>query len=155
MSDNSPNSTPYMHFAPLLLENLPLTLHFAPLLWVIYQIDIAKYVQILTCNLILRPFLTCARGRPLVTPLVTLKGRYINFWMNEWMKSFASSVSDEWHLNCTVTKPGRIVSVGSFSVIRAELLFQDESLFTRQREGWANYVVHVFQMFGFRGLQED
>jgi len=61
MSNNSTNSTPYMHFAPVLLENLPLTPHFAPPFGNL-PIDTAKYVQILTSNLILRPLFDLCPG---------------------------------------------------------------------------------------------
>ena len=49
-----------MHFAPLLLKNLPLTPHFAPSLWAIYH----YMLLICTGNLLLCPLLTC----PLLPP---------------------------------------------------------------------------------------
>jgi len=70
---------PYMHFAPLLLENLPLTPHFAPPLGNL-PIYTAKYIQILTSkfsNLILRPLSDLRPGAaalpcPLITPLILI-----------------------------------------------------------------------------------
>jgi len=63
---------------PLQLENLPLTPHFAPPTFGNLPIYTAKFVQILTSNLILRALVICARGRPpstcpLITPLITPK----------------------------------------------------------------------------------
>src|SRR6218665_656408 len=51
-SNNSTNSMLYMHFAPLLLENLPLIPHFAPLLGAIYQFTLLNMYKYFS-NLIL------------------------------------------------------------------------------------------------------
>src|SRR6218665_2712618 len=64
ISNNSTNSTPYMHFATLLLENLPLTPHFEPSLWAIYQCTLINMYKYLPATSFCAPFLTCARGRP-------------------------------------------------------------------------------------------
>jgi len=68
-----------MHFAPLLLENLPL---YRPIPLILrpplgnLPIHAAKYVQILTIYLILRPLFNLRPGAaalscpPLVTPLI-------------------------------------------------------------------------------------
>jgi len=61
-----------MHFAPLLIENLPLTPHFAPPFGQFTNLH-CQYVEILTSNLILRPLFDLRPGAatlpcPLVTP---------------------------------------------------------------------------------------
>ena len=51
----------YMHFAPLLLENLPLTPHFASPFGQFTLLNMNKYLPVIS---FWAQFFTCARGRP-------------------------------------------------------------------------------------------
>ena len=151
----------YMYFAPLLLENLPLTPHFAPPLWAIYQFTLLNMYKYLPVTSFCASLLACARGRlPSPAPrYTTVLKRYrqlrvkdllmVITWRLVWART--CNPPDAWHqtyhswvdnynliraLNQSLNK----YHLSKLNVTRQSLLesliSQNIALYTQRRSGY-------------------